>query len=71
MHVHALYYMYGFCAIPKNWYDSYADIYFHIIRFEALDLKCLNDPIREKLAEIVTKFNADIDRIQNVNENVG
>ena len=42
---------------------------FVLIRFEVLNLKCLNDPIRDKLAEIVTKFNSDIDRIQNVNGN--
>ena len=39
----------------------------HVCRFERLSLKCLAEPIMGKYVEILGKFSAEIDKIQQVN----
>ena len=35
-----------------------------------LNLRCLKEPIKEKLAEIVTIFQRDIEHVQNVSQSL-
>ena len=37
-----------------------------VYRFELLKLNCLVEPVKEKLADIVTQFHRDIEHVQDV-----
>ena len=37
-----------------------------LVRFERLQLKCLNDPILNKYSELLSKFSSEVDKTQKV-----